>query len=280
MEFKGESRVKIVKNAVTDKHGGYVRAGLPSGPFRWTFTKEGYKTYAMDISVSLGGTSDIPDVKISTAAAAPATPASAAVEAVLPAAAESAKVGENYSKAVEAVKAGQLDVAEGLFKEVLVKFPDLAGAHYNLGYIYQTRKDWKGAEAEFKRVTELQPTRSDAFIALAAVREMDGRGQEGLDELLKSAPAFDQDAKFQYALGVTCADAGRPVEAAEAFKKVEALDPANPESQFQLGILAVSANRVPEALSRLEKYVSLTGQDPQHLETAKRLLVALKPKKP
>ena len=33
MEFKGESRVKIVKNVVTDKHGGYVRAGLPAGPF-------------------------------------------------------------------------------------------------------------------------------------------------------------------------------------------------------------------------------------------------------
>jgi len=35
---------------------------------------------------------------------------------------------------------------------------------------------------------------------------------------------------------------------------------------------------VPDAVAQLEKYVSMTGQDPRNLETAKRLLAALKKK--
>jgi Flp pilus assembly protein TadD len=284
MEFKGESRVKIVKNMTTDKKGGYVRSGLTSGKYQVTFVKDGYKTYVMETDVSLGGYSELPEVTMkagSEAAAAPTpgAPGAPAPEAILPADAEAGKVGETYSKAVEATKAGQLDEAEALYKEVLAKLPDLAGAHYNLGFIYQTKKDWKAAETEFVKVSELQPTRSDAFIALAAIRELDGRADEGIETLLKAAPTFEQDAKFQFALGMTSMNQGRPAEAAEAFKKLQALEPENPEPYFHLGTLAVGASKVPEALAHLEKYVSLTGQKPQNLETAKRLIAALKPKK-
>ena len=277
MEFKGESRQKIVKTVVTDKKGGYVRSGLASGPYKMTFTKDGYKPYSMEVSISLGGFSELPDQVLHPAVVA-APSADASVEAVLPAEPESAKAGEAYAKAVEATMAGRLDEAEGLFKEVLARFPDLAGAHYNLAYVYQLRKDWKSAESEYQRVTELQPTRSDAFIALAAVRGLDGRQAAGLEGLLQAAPAFEQDAKFQYALGVTCLNAGQSKEGAVAFKKMAALDPANPEPYYHLATLAVGENRVAEAVAQLEKYIGMSGQDPRNLETAKRLLEALKKK--
>jgi len=278
MEFKGESRQKIVKTVVTDKKGGFVRAGLPGGPYQFTFTKDGYKTYVMEMGISLGGFSEIPDVVIHPGAIAAAPPAGATTEAVLPPEPESAKVGQAYTAGVEAVKAGRMDEAEALFKEVLAKFPDLGGAHYNLGYVYQVRKDWKSAEAEYLRVTELQPTRSDAFVALAAIRELDGRSPEAVAGLMQAAPSFPEDAKFLFALGITCLNAGRSAEAADAFRKLQTVDPANPEPYFHLGTIAVGENRVPDAVAQLEKYVSMTGQDPRNLETAKRLLAALKKK--
>ena len=279
MEFKGESRQKIVKTVVTDKKGGFVRAGLSAGPYLMTFTKDGYKPYGMEIEISLGGFSETPDVVMhgAVAAAGPATPAAAA-EAVLPPDADSARAGQAYATAVEAVKAGHLEEAEGLFKEVLGKFPDLAGAHYNLGYVYQLRNDWRSAETEYQRVTALQPAKSDAFIALAAIRELDGRTPEAVDGLIQAAGAFPQDARFLYALGITCVNAGRSAEAADAFRKLQAVDPANPEPYFHLGTIAVGENRVADAVSRLEKYISMTGQDPRNLETAKRLLEVLKKK--
>src|SRR6185503_5498203 len=49
MEFLGESRQKITKSLVTDKKGGFVRMGVPDGRWKFTFAKEGYKTYMMEL---------------------------------------------------------------------------------------------------------------------------------------------------------------------------------------------------------------------------------------
>jgi len=279
MDFLGESRVKIAKTQQTDKKGGFVRMGMAEGKWKFTFTKEGFKTYVMETDISLGGFSEVPDVILHRGnTSASAAPEGQPVAAVLPPTPESNKAGETYTKAVEAAQAGRYDEAEPMLKEILVQFPDLAPAHYNLGYVYQKKKDWKAAEAEYQRVTELEPTKSDAFLALAAVRELDGRMQEAAEGVLAAAPAFTQDAKFQFALGVMCLNAGKGPEAETAFKKAIELDPANPEPYFHLATLAVGANRVPEAVGLLEKYVGMSGQVPANLETAKGLLGALKKK--
>jgi tetratricopeptide (TPR) repeat protein len=278
LEFLGESRQKITKSQTTDKKGGFVRVGLLEGKWKFTFAKEGYKTYMMEMELSIGGFSEAPDIVLQAgsapAAAAPAGP----VAAVLPPTPESNKAGEAYTKAVEAAHAGRYDEAEPLLKEVLVQYPDLAPAHFNLGYVYQKKKDWKAAEAEFLRVTELEPTKSDAFIALAAVREMDGRAREGAEALQAAAPGFAQDPKFQFALGITATNAGMSPEAEAGFKKAAELDPGNPEPLFFLATIAVGQNRVPEAVALLEKYLGMAGQVPANLETAKGLLGALKKK--
>jgi len=41
----------------------------------------------------------------------------------------------------------------------------------------------------------------------------------------------------------------------------------------------VGENKVAEAIAELEKYLSMSGQDPQNVATAKALLAALKAKK-
>ena len=279
MDFLGESRVKIAKTQQTDKKGGFVRMGMAEGKWKFTFTKEGFKTYVMETDISLGGFSEVPDVILHRGnTSASAAPEGQPVAAVLPPTPESNKAGETYTKAVEAAQAGRYDEAEPMLKEILVQFPALAPAHYNLGYVYQKKKDWKAAEAEYQRVTELEPTKSDAFLALAAVRELDGRMQEAAEGVLAAAPAFTQDAKFQFAAGVMCLNAGKSAEAEAQFKKAAELDPANPEPYFHLATIAVGANRVPEAVGLLEKYVGMSGQVPANLETAKGLLGALKKK--
>ena len=278
MEFKGESRQKIAKSQLTDKKGGFVRMGLADGTWKFTFSKEGYKTYSMEMALSLGGFSEAPDIVLTTGTAAAAAAPGAPVAAVLPATPESSKAGENYTKAVEAAQAGRYDEAKTLLESVLARFPDLAPAHYNLAYVLQNKKDWKAAEAEYRRVTELEPAKSDGFIALAAVRELDGRLQEAAEGLVAAAAPFQGDAKFQYALGVTSMNAGKTAEAEAAFKRAAELDPASPEPLFHLATIAVGNNRVTEAVSLLEKYLGMAGQVPANVETAKALLGALKKK--
>src|SRR2546428_6111380 len=201
-----------------------------------------------------GGSWDTPDMVLPPGArsAAAAATSGQPVAAVLPPTPESNKAGETYTKAVEAAQAGRYDEAEPMLKEILVQFPNLAPAHFNLGYVHQKKKDWKAAEAEYQRVTELEPTKSDAFLALAAVRELDGRTQEAAEGMLAAASGFAQDAKFQYALGIACVNAGKTAETQAAFKKAVELDPGNPEPYFHLATIAVGSNHVPEALGLLE----------------------------
>lgn len=276
-EFLGESRVKVTSSTKSDKKGGFVRMGIPDGKWRITFSKEGYKTYVMEISLSLGGFSEAGDVVLKAATVAAAA-SNEPVAAVLPATPEASKAGEDYRRALEAASAGRYDEAEPALKEVITRFPDLANAHYNLAYVYQMKKDWKGAEAEYTRVTELEPAKADAYIALAAVRELDGRGPEAAEGLLAAAPGFEQDFLFQYALGITCANTGKVPEAEAAFRKAMALDPSKPEPFFQLATIAVGQNKVPEAVGLLEKYAGMSGQVPANLQTAQGLLGALKKK--
>jgi cytochrome c-type biogenesis protein CcmH/NrfG len=280
-EFKGESRVKVTKSQLTDKKGGYVRVGLPGGTWRLVFSKEGFQNYGMDTSLSAGGYSELPDIvlKAGTASApAAAKPAANEVAPQMPTEAP-ATMKDVYNKAVEASRAGNLDEAVIAYKEILEKLPDLAEVHYNLGQVYVRQKDMASAEAEFRRAAELKPQNVDLTIAVAALLTAESKAQEAADVLVKAAPNFEQDAKFQFILGTNCVNAGRNKEAEAAFRKTLELDPASTAAHFYLGTIAVGENRVPEALDELGKFVAGKDQNPQDLATAKQLIDALKKRK-
>src|SRR5438874_9603131 len=82
MEFKGESRQKITKSQVTDKKGGFVRMGVPGGPWRIVFSKPGYETYQHDVTLSDGGFTELSDIVMKAAKAAAAAPTAAKDEVV------------------------------------------------------------------------------------------------------------------------------------------------------------------------------------------------------
>ena len=214
-------------------------------------------------------------MKTGTAAAAPAAaPSAHEVAPVMPP--ESASMKDVYNKAVEATRAGNLEEAEKLYKEILDKLPNLAEIHYNLGRVYVAKKELDSAEASFRKVVELQPEKAEGFIALAALFGANGKTQEAADLLIQAGPTFEGNAMFQFVLGTTCINAGKSQPAAAAFRKVIALDPANVEPHFYLGTLAVGENKLADAIAELEKFVAGTGQNPQDLATAKKLLEVLK----
>ena len=273
MQFMGKERQTFSRT--TNEKGGFVQVGLPSGSYQLKYTKEGYQPLMTRTTITAGGLTEVPTETLK-AAATKAAPAPAAPGEAAPDVAK--ELQETYGKAMEAVAAGRLDEAEALFKQVLEKAPELAAAHYNLGHIHTRKKDWPAAEAEFKRATELQPDRSDAYTALAVVYQETNRRQEAVELLSGAGARFEQDATFQYAAGIAYLNGGDPALAQAAFVKAKELDPSRVEVDYYLATLAVGAGKVDEAVSHLTKYLSLTGQNPQNLETARRLLDALKKK--
>jgi Tfp pilus assembly protein PilF len=295
LEYKGESRTKIVRKATTDKKGAFIRVGLKSGPWSLVFSKEGFRSGKLDTNLTFGGISEIPPVTLSagTAAAAgggpaapggppaPGAPASApAPVSEAEAAARQAEYGkqlmDRYNKAVDAMRAGQGAEAEALFKSILAEVPNLAAAHHNLGYIYTQRNDAAAAEAAFRKAIELRPEAGESYTALSTLLGAQKRLDEALQLLQEAAPRFATDAPFQFALGATAFNLGKGAEAEAAFKKVTELDPANSEVQFYLGSVALNRNDVPAAIAHFEKYAATAAEGAPNLAAAKALLATLK----
>lgn len=278
LKFKGETRAPIVKNATTDKKGGFIRVGLKGGDWSLTFKKDGYKTVGIDTYLSIGGLSEIPPVTLAavTLAAEKAAPAPAPAPGPTDRAKE---LGEAYMKALAAAEAGQSAEAETMFKAILADVPNLAEAHYNLGYLYERRGATAEAEAELRKALDLQPQNAAALIALAALLDRRGANEEALTLLEASAPRLADNARVQFALGATAFNLGRGAVAEPAFEKAVALDPANAEPLFYLGSIAVGRNDVPAAIERLQKFVAAAPPTSPNLETAKALLATLRKKK-
>jgi Flp pilus assembly protein TadD len=272
LQYTGKEAKTFVRT--TNQKGGYIQVGLPSGPYTIRYSKEGYVPAIHKTTITAGGLTEIATATLKAAK----TVAGPEAQGLPPAENVGKKIEETYARAMEATSAGRLDESEALFKEVLAAAPDLAGAHYNLGYVYKEKKDWTAAEAEFRRVIELQPERSDAYAALAVVYEKSGRRDEAVKLLSEASSRFEQDAAFQFTLGVVCLNAGESGLAEAAFKKARDLDPSRVEANYYLGTIAVGAGQVEEAVGLLEKYVSLSGQDPQNLATARKLIETLKKK--
>jgi tetratricopeptide (TPR) repeat protein len=286
MEFKGESRTKIVKTQQTDKKGAFVRVGVKYGNWALKFSKEGYKTVGIDTYLSMGGLSEIPPVTLEVAAPDAAAQAAAANAGVAAAAARAAdasasdakRLGEAYTSAIARLQAGQNAEAETQFKAIVAELPNLAEAHYNLGYLAMQRNAPAEAEAEFRKTIELQAGSGEARIALARLLVAQGKGDEALALLKEKAEDHAQDGRYQYALGATAFDLGKNAEAEPAFLKAAELDPANAESLFFLGSIALGSNDVPGAVKHLQKFVATAPPSSPNLETAKALLATLKKK--
>jgi Flp pilus assembly protein TadD len=305
IQYTGEGQ-KGLYHVKTNKKGGFVRVGLPPGPYKIYFTKDGYQKYGIDTYLSLGGLSDMcsnnpgphdpcEDIKLKKAVvalsigdpgaapkagAAPGGAPNAATDAATATAEEAAQLGAAYARAVEAIKASHWADAEAALKEVLAKIPDQPVVHFNLGHVYRQKKDFPAAEAEFRKVTELEPTKPEAFVAMAALYETQGKGKEAVAFLQGSAGAFETNAKYQTALGATAMNQGLEKEAEVAFEKAATLDPSNVEVQYFLATLALNRNELPNAIAHLEKYIAEAPAASPNVEVAKQLLGALKAKKP
>lgn len=286
MEFKGESRAKIVRTVQTDKKGSFVRVGMKAGDWTLTFRKDGFKTVGLNTYLSMGGLSEIPPVTLEVAApdpaaqqaAANAAAAADAAKAASASAADAKRLGEAYANALSTMQAGLNAEAEAQFKAVVAELPNLAEAHYNLGYLAMQRNAPDEAAAAFRKTIELQPGSGEARIALARLLVSQGKGDEALALLKEKAADHAEDGRYQYALGATAFDLGRNAEAEPAFLKAAELDPSNAESLFFLGSIALGSNDVPGAVKHLQKFIGVAPATSPNLETAKALLATLKKK--
>lgn len=294
LEFKGESRVKIVKKTVTNKKGGYIYSGLLPGPWSFQFTKLGYKTTTAQTDLPLGGIAELPTVTmeagedkgnsvagaISAAAAANPTAGPQAGPGASPGAGtdKAKELADKYTKAMAAIKAGQSAEGETLMKEILTAVPAFAPAHQALATAAVARGDLAEAEASYRKVVEFDAQSAASHLTLANFLAKQNRYDDAYKVLQDAGPQFGQDGVVQFALGAAAFNLGRTEDAQAAFLKAVELNAAHAEPYFYLGSMAVSRNELPKAIEYLEKYVSLASPTAPNLAAAKGILQTLKKK--
>ena len=254
MEFQGGITRKF--EVKTNKKGEWMQVGMQPGPYKFTATKEGYQPSFIEVRISLGDPTPVPDFKLNTMAEAQKQAGGTDAEALR----------GNFQKAVELHNGGKIDEAEAAYKAILEKTPDVAEVYQNLGSLYLGKKDYAAAETMFQKGLELRPDSTDISTLLARVYQESGQPDKAMALLDKA----------QFNRGIFLLNANKNEEAIAAFQAAIKADPAAPEAYFRLGALMIGQGKVPDAITNLEKYLSLNPTDAQNVATAQGLLKALK----
>jgi tetratricopeptide (TPR) repeat protein len=265
MEFQGGITRKF--EVKTNKKGEWMQVGMQPGPYKFTANKEGYQPSFIEVRISLGDPTPVPDFKLNTMAEAQKQAAGGS---------DAAALRGSFQTAVELHNAGKIDEAEAAYKAIIEKTPDVAEVYQNLGQLYLNKKDYAAAETAFQKGLELRPDSTDISTLLARTYQESGQPDKAMALLEKAAGANPADAKAQFNRGIFLLNANKNEEAIAAFQAAIKADPAAPEAYFRLGALMIGQGKVPDAITNLEKYLSLNPTDAQNVATAQGLLKALK----
>ena len=119
--------------------------------------------------------------------------------------------------------------------------------HLSAGLLRERRKDFPGAEAEYKQVLVLDPHSSEAVIGLTNIYMKSGRVAEA-EPLLRQLPTDrPDDAGLHLQLGRVLAAQGKKDEAVSEIRAALKLSPNDSEAQRDLAELQTQSANLPDA---------------------------------
>ena len=157
------------------------------------------------------------------------------------------------------------DEAEAREKMVEL-FPDLAGAHNNLGVFYARQGDWERAAGEYQRALELDAGAYEAHKNLGLLYARRGLRDDWEKAHMHYQQAIDHKPRYVEALnaqGLVFLQRGEFARAEERFR--EALDEFDYAPAFNnLGTAYLQMGDFSQAISAYEKAVALDRADASH----------------
>ena len=154
----------------------------------------------------------------------------------------------------------------GRHLEALTVNPRDSDAHYQLGLIYQQRRNYAEAISRFTKAVEIDPSEADAHyqlgqIALEQKRYEDARGHFAavlaLDEKHSSSEAWR-------GLGAADLNLGRTEQALAELQKYADRREFDPEGLYWLGAAFKKLGQTPEARDAFQRAVEAARTSPPH----------------
>jgi tetratricopeptide (TPR) repeat protein len=135
--------------------------------------------------------------------------------------------------------------------------PSDAEARYQLGLIYQQRRQYGEAKAYFKQAIEVNNRETDAHYQLGCMARMEGRLQEAIEHFNEVVTQDEKHAHNEVwrEIGATYLAAAMVEDALAALEKFIERRPYDPEGLFHLGVTLQKLNRTNEAETMFKRCI-------------------------
>jgi tetratricopeptide (TPR) repeat protein len=246
---------------VTDKKGHFAIAGLGTGAWRITASKQGYADAFSDTNVSQLKNNPPVDLKVRKLSGAEGLKADKAGRELL-------------DQANSLLGQGNYDAALALLQEFQAKFPDVYQVRLNVAAAYSKKGDGDRAESEYKALLDkIRQVHGDlAKDKTTSVRALTGLGElamkkgdlaAGQDYLSQALALSPEDEAAAYNVGEILFSNQRIDEAIKYFELAIQIKKDWSKPYHKLGFVYLNKGDYAKSLEYFNKFVALDPANPE-----------------
>src|SRR5580704_15993643 len=155
--------------------------------------------------------------------------------------------------------------AARLYGHSLQATPRSAKLHFNLGAVFEERRDFAEASAEYQKAVVLEPYYEPALAGLGNVDLNLGRAKEASQMFQKALQLKPDDVKTVTNYGTALQALGEIDAAKEQFQRAISLAPDNDDAYCDLGVLLFSTGDAEAAVLQFDQAAKVNPGDPTPL---------------
>jgi Flp pilus assembly protein TadD len=168
-------------------------------------------------------------------------------------------------EAQAALDKNDYNAAIPLLQKFIAEEPDVAYAHFQLGYAYTALKRPDEARAEYEKCVSLDPKMPEAQLNLGILL-LETDATAAVTPLSKTVELLPAQSRPRYLLGLAQERSGDLRGAAASFEGATRLDPRDAGALIELGRIYAKTNRAADAESKFRAALSMQPKAPEALQ--------------
>ncbi len=250
----------------TGENGRWVIGGFARGQWKFTFTKQGYVTFEIDVAVSSANRNRDLDVILN--------PMPTDASAIM--AGAGVARAELFVEASELSDAGDHAAAIAKWQEALIANPTLHPIYGNIGNAYRELGDIDKAREAYEAVLAAEPGNTMANYNLGEMLVEAGEIEAAVGYFEAVVEAAPDDPVVYYNVAELYFSQREMEGAIRYYNRAIEVDSGYLPAYMQLGFAHVNGGDTASAILAFEKYVEIAPEDDESLPIVKDVLAALR----